>query len=155
MAPVTVTAIRMISHPPERVYAFVADIENHWRLSDRCLRLEGLNRKPSGGRIIIAGPLGVRRTVHTTVTTEHEPHRFGGVATIGHRTRAVAHWDIELTQQGTRVVLESRACSLGTLDRILLALGGRWWLRREYRRVLARLAEILDVTEPTGPEGAT
>jgi hypothetical protein len=127
----------------------VAHLDNHWHLSDRFLRLEGLNDERRGGRIVIAGPLGVRRTAHTTVTTEHEQHQFGGVAAVGHRTRALAHWRIEPTPHGARVVLESTIASVGALDRLLLVLGGRWWLRRGFARVLARLAETLDVSHAT------
>jgi hypothetical protein len=129
MGLVTVSAIRMVPHPPERVYAFVAQLDNHWHLSDRYLCLEGLNDDRSGGRITICGPLGLRRTARTTVTTEHEPHEFGGVATIGHRTCALTRWRIEPMQHGARVVLESCASNVRVLDRLLLGLGGRWWLR--------------------------
>lgn len=145
--PVTVSAARVVPHSPERVYALVADIENHWHFSDRYLRLEGIDDGRRGGRIVIAGPLGLRRTARTTVTTEHAPHAFGGVAAVGSRTRAVAHWRIEPAERGARVVLESTVSSLGAFDRLLLTLGGRWWLRRGFARVLARLADHLDVAQ--------
>ncbi|MGH2745382.1 MAG: SRPBCC family protein [Thermoleophilaceae bacterium] len=154
-SPLTVSAVREVPHTPERVYAFVAHMDNHWHLSDRRLRLQGLNDERRGGRIVIAGPLGLRRTAHTTVTTEHEPHQFGGTAAVGHRTRAHADWRIEPTRHGARVVLESTIASVGTLDRLLLALGGRWWLRRGFARVLARLADTLDVSHPTPARTAT
>ena len=105
----TITAARLVSHPPERVYAFVADIENHRQLSDPHLHLDELNRKRSGGRITISGPLGLRRTAWMTVTVKDAPHCFGGSATVGNRTRAHADWRIEATQHGARVVLESGA----------------------------------------------
>ena len=152
-SPLTVSAVREVPHAPERVYAFVAQMDNHWHLSDRRLRLEGLNEERRGGRIVIAGPLGLRRTAHTTVTTQHEPHQFGGIAAVGHRTRALAHWRIEPAHHGARVTLESTIASVGPLDRLLLALGGRRWLRRGFARVLARLAETLDISHPTCPVG--
>jgi hypothetical protein len=139
---VTVSASRVVPHAPERVYAFVARLDNHWRLSDPGLRLAAVDEQ--GGVIVIGGPFGLRRTARTTVTTAHEPHRFGGVARVGQRTSAHAQWRIEPDSDGTRVALESTIARTGALDRILLTLGGRWWLRRSFTRVLGRLALALE-----------
>jgi len=144
-----VSADHVVPHPPERVYAFLAQLENHWRLSDRYLRLERVSGDGRGGRIVIGTPLGLRRTARTTVTTAREPHAFGGTAVVGRRTRAQARWSIEPLQDGARVGLQATVSSVSTLDRLLLALGGRWWLRRRFDRVLARLAAALEQGERT------
>jgi len=41
------------------------------------------------------------------------------------------------------VALHAEIFPRGLLDRILLALGGRWWLERRCRRVVARLGTEL------------
>jgi hypothetical protein len=158
MSPITVRAVREVPHSPERVYSLVSDLGSHWRLSNRYLRLEEVHGlegvEAQGGRIVVAGPLGLRRTAHTTVTTECQPHAFGGVAAVGRRTRAVAGWRIEPAGGGAQIVLETTTSTLGPLDRLLLAFGGRWWLRRGFARVLARLAEALDAAASAERAGA-
>ncbi|HEY3019321.1 MAG TPA: SRPBCC family protein [Solirubrobacteraceae bacterium] len=142
-----VRADHVVAHPPERVYAFLAQLDNHWHLSDRYLRLERVSGDGRGGRIVIRTPLGLRRTARTVVTTAREPHAFGGTAVVGRRTRAQARWSIEPLDDGARVGLEAIVSSASTPDRLLLALGGRWWLRRSFARVLARLADALEQAE--------
>src|ERR1700737_3652704 len=77
-----------INAPAEIVYAFLAHLPNHERLSDRRLQLVSLASDRLGGRITIRGPLGIRRTAETTVT-DLRPHVVvGGTATVGRRTAA-------------------------------------------------------------------
>ena len=140
----TISAVLEIQHPPARVYRFLARLGNHWHLGGRALRLSTLDADGRGGRILLAAPLGLRRSARTVLTTAHEPHRLGGVAHVGRDTRARVQWTIEPTLHGARVALESTICSVGLVDRSLLALGGRWWLRRAFRRTLDALAGALD-----------
>lgn len=137
--------MREVDHAPRRVYAFLARLDNHWHLGGRALRVATLDETGRGGRILVATPLGVRRTAHTAVTAAHEPHRLCGVARVGRSTRAYVQWSVEPTTRGARVALESTIYRTGVVDRSLLALGGRWWLRRAFRRTLAALADALDV----------
>jgi hypothetical protein len=140
-------AQRVLDHGAEQVYAFLARLENHPRLSDRYLRLEALRPDGRGALISIRAPGGLRRTARTTVTTSVAPRRFGGTAVAGARTRAHVCWTIEPRPRGSRVALEADVLAAGPLDRTLLALGGRWWLRRRFQRVVARLERAL------GPPG--
>jgi hypothetical protein len=139
----TIRAQRLAAEHPERVYAFVAALENHWRLGDRYLRLLRVSPDGRRGRIRIGTPFGISRTATTSVTTERAPRRFGGTATVGARTRADAYWTIEPSAEGARVTLEATVCDAGALDRVLLAAGGRWWLRRRLQSVLVRLEAAL------------
>jgi hypothetical protein len=139
-----VCASTLVPQAPERVYAFVADLENHSRLSERYMRLEGLRPDGRGGRVSIRTPFGLRRTARTSVTAATAPYRFGGTAAVGRRTRAHAYWTIEPSEHGARVGLEATVCDAGWVDRLLLAIGGRWWLRRRFRHVLAGLASVLE-----------
>jgi hypothetical protein len=140
----TVSAAVLVPESPERIYAFLAELDNHWHLSDRYLRLESLRADRRGGRISIRVPGGIRRTARTKVTTAIAPHRLGGIATVGARTRAHTDWSIEPSGSGARVSLQVGVSTSHGIDRLLLAVGGRWWLRRRFHRVLARLACALE-----------
>jgi hypothetical protein len=144
----TIGAVRDVHHTPARVYAFLARLDNHWHLGGRALRVATLDEDGRGGRIVVTAPLGLRRTARTAVTTAHEPHRLGGIAHVGRNTRAHVQWSIERTPRGARVALESTICSIGAIDRLSLVLGGRWWLRRAFRRTLDALANALDCHYP-------
>jgi Polyketide cyclase / dehydrase and lipid transport len=147
----SISAIREVPDTPERVYGFLSRLDNHAQLTGRELRLAALDADERGGRVVVAGPLGLRRTARTKVTTELEPHRFGGVATVGRRTRARVQWSIDPSLGGARVVLESTIASRGVVDGLLLALGGRWWLRRGFRRALDSLAEAVEEAPAAAP----
>ena len=140
----TLSADRLLTQAPEQVYAFLAELENHWRLNDRYLRLERLSPDRNGGRIVIGTPIGLRRTARTNVSAARRPVRLAGDAAIGRHTTARVHWSIEPEDQGARVELEAIVLAAGALDTLLLAFGGRWWLRRRFHSVLARLADALD-----------
>lgn len=144
MTPLTITAVRELPLAAGRVYAFLAHLDNHRYLGGRQLRVERLDEDRQGGRIVIAAPFGLRRTAETTLTTLEEPHRLGGVAQVGRSTRAHVQWRVEHRWTGARVVLEAHIASAGVVDRALLAVGGRWWLRRAFQRTLERLDEALE-----------
>jgi Polyketide cyclase / dehydrase and lipid transport len=133
-----IRAWREVPDPPERVYKFLSQLDNHWQLGHPQLRLQAVDADGRGGHVVMDGPFGLRRTARTTVTTEERPVRFGGVA-VAERTRARVLWSLEPSAAGTRVILQSTILRLGFADRVLLALGGRWWVRRAFRRVLDRL----------------
>jgi hypothetical protein len=133
----------VIHSTPERVYAFLARLENHFRLNDEYLRVEELRPDRRGATIAIRAPGGLRRTAWTEVTTALAPRRFGGTVTSSTRTRAGAWWTIDPGSEGTRVALNAEIFPRGIVDRVLLALGGRWWLERRCRRVVARLETVL------------
>jgi hypothetical protein len=73
------------------------------------------------------------------VTTAIAPRRFGGTVTASTRTQAGAWWTVEPSAGGALVALQAQIFPRGIVDRVLLALGGRWWLERRCRRVVARL----------------
>lgn len=139
----TLRAEGVVANTPDEVYAFLARLENHWRLNDEYLRMESVRSDRRGATISVRGPGGLRRTALTEVTTARAPHRFGGTVTTSTRTRAGAWWTIEPNASGARVSLSAAIAPRGIVDRILLALGGRWWLERRCARVVARLGTAL------------
>lgn len=134
-----IEARRSLPHPPERVFAFLADLRNHWQLEDAFIALNGLDPQ-GGGRILIRGPLGLSREARTRVVAAEAPARLRGRAEVGHRTAGLVAWEIEAAGDGSRVMLSATVERASPLDRALLALGGRYWLRRRFERVLATLA---------------
>jgi len=139
-----IDAEREVQHTPARVYAFLARLDNHLCLGGRALSVSGLDEDGRGGHIVVSTPVGLRRNARMVVTTADGSGCFGGVAQVGRSTRAHVRWNVGPTSLGSWVALESIICSTSALDRTLLVLGGRWWLRRAFRRTLETLADALD-----------
>src|SRR6478735_7074114 len=54
-----IESTRVLPHAPERVFAFLSDLQNHWQLDD--------SFAVHDGGVVIHGPLGISRTVRTEV----------------------------------------------------------------------------------------
>src|SRR4051812_21229754 len=134
-----IEATGIVPGPPEEVFDFLSDLANHWRLVDRFVEVLSLDGDSAVVRL--RGPLGVRRTVHTHVTAERSPRLIIGVAELPSGTRARVSWTLAGRMGQTRVRLAAEVEHAGPLDRLLLALGGRVWMRRRFSFGLERLAE--------------
>jgi hypothetical protein len=138
-----VTAALLIEVPGETVYEFLSQLPNHQRLGGRRFRLEAVATDRLGARIVICGPLGIRRTVETTITCLRPAWGVGGTARVGRRTIAHAHWIIRAAGERSQVTLTLTVSRIGMLDRLLLAAGGRRWLTCSFHRVLTLLPTII------------
>lgn len=150
--PIEITATRRVAAPPERVFAFLRDLENHWLLTGRAVSIDELDGPVgarTGGRVRLRGPLFARRRVRTRVLESRAPGWMMGRAEIGRRTIALISWTIAGEPRGSRVQLKAEVGGLGTLDRLLLTFGGRRWMRRLFEAALTALAESL------APQAAT
>jgi uncharacterized protein YndB with AHSA1/START domain len=136
-----VTAARDVSASPERVFAFLSDLHNHWRLEDHFAELQVLGS--DGGRVRMRGPLGLARTVSTVVEEAVPNTRLRGRADVGRKTVGRVAWDIEPAGGGSRITLSADVERASVLDRLLLAAGGRAYLRRIFARTLANLEREL------------
>ena len=140
-----IEATAVIPAAPEQVFAFLSDLANHWRLVDSYVEVIELHGPeggaPDSGVVRLRGPLGVRRTVSTRVTALHSPRLIIGVAELGDGTRARVSWTLAPRAGRTHVRLEAEVQYASALDRLLLALGGRAWLRRRFAFGLERLAQ--------------
>jgi uncharacterized protein YndB with AHSA1/START domain len=136
-----VRASRTIAHPPERVFAFLSDLRNHWRLENAFIAVNHVG--PKGGTILIRGPLGISRSARTQVIEALPPSRLRGQAEIGRATVGIVSWQLEPSGQGTHVVLSAQVMRASLRDRLVLALGGRVWLSRRFAHVLERLEQTL------------
>lgn len=139
MLPIEATA--SVAATPEEVFDFLSDLENHWRLVDRFVEVSELAGDGDGAVVRLRGPLGVRRTVRTRVTETRRPGLIVGVAQLRGSTRARVTWTLEPAAAGrTHVGLAASVEQAALLDRLLLALGGRVWMRRRFAHGLRRLA---------------
>lgn len=131
----------MVSASPDAVFAFLARLENHWKLAGRWV--EPLSIDETTGEISIHGPLGLRRTARTTVIDATPSTGMHGTAELSGGTVANVAWELSEDPGGTRVRLSAEVEHAAPLDRLLLALGGRAWMRRRFGAILARLDEQL------------
>ncbi len=135
--------------PPATVFEFLADLENHWRLAGRFIEVVSLERPPGepespaiGGRVRMRGPLGLARTAQTRVVAAVPGSEMRGTARVGRRTNAEVRWELRQHAAGTWVELSTVVASAGSLDRVLLAVGGRRWLAARFEEVVARLGRL-------------
>ena len=136
-----IEASREVSAPPAVVFAFLSDLENHWRLTGRWV--EAVALADSNGSVRIHGPLGLRRTARTTVVDSDPDRTMHGTAELSGGTLARIAWDLEANGSGTAVRLSAEVERTTRSDRILLALGGQAWMTRRFAAILARLDEQL------------
>jgi Polyketide cyclase / dehydrase and lipid transport len=154
-----ITSTIVVPQPPEAAFAFLADLRNHWRLERRFVALEGLDGDPDaprGGLVRLVGPLRVSRLARTRVLeaappAEGRPGTLRGLAELGPTTRGRVRWDIVPRPDGGSVItLAAEVERASSLDRALLALGGRAWLQRIFDGSLLTLASLLADDEASG-----
>jgi hypothetical protein len=113
-------------------------------LAGRWIEVVSINgsvaEQPDGGVVRIHGPLGLRRTARTRVLSGEPPERIAGSAELGGGTSATVSWTLEDAGEVTRVRLAAEVHTATFGDRLLLAIGGRAWMRRHLANVLRVLA---------------
>jgi uncharacterized protein YndB with AHSA1/START domain len=139
-----ISAAGHLAASPEEVFAFLSDLENHWLLADRFVEVLTLDRTADGtargGRVRVRGPLGLGRTATTRVVSTEPPVAMTGTADLSGGSQAVIRWSLGRDGGATRVELAAHLERTGFLDRLLLALGGRRWIRRRFASILQTLA---------------
>ena len=133
---------RVIAADRAEVFAFLTDLENHWLIADRFVDVVDLEGPPgarTGGCVRIRGPFGVHRSARTRVDYAAPPEEMGGSARIGHATAAHVRWLLEPAGGATAVTLGATVEHAGTLDRLLLGLGGLAGMRRRFDNTLRAL----------------
>jgi hypothetical protein len=151
-----IEAAALVPAPPEDVFAFLSDLSNHWRLADRFVEVLTLDSSDGGtgvdgGTVRLRGPLGLRRTATTRVVAARAPRLIIGTAELRGGTRARVSWVLGGRLGSTRVRLAADLEQARPLDRLLLAIGGRWWLRRRFASTLDRLAREVGVRSGLEP----
>jgi hypothetical protein len=160
-SPVSVIAAEgFVEAPREQVFEFLSRLENHWRLADPWIEVLSLDKTPDApadapadrGRVRMRGPLGLSRIAATEVVAADPPSSLAGLARVGERTRAAVSWDLSTIGEATHVWLAAQVETASPLDRLILALGGRQWMRRRFELVLANLTERFASGETEAPE---
>ena len=136
--------------PSATVFEYLSSLDNHWRLADRWIEVLSLDGAPEAGpghppdrgRVRMRAPFGLSRTVTTRVLVSDPPTSMAGSASVGGLTTAKVSWTLVDLGEVTRVRLAAALESASPVDRVLLALGGREWLRRRFSAVLGRLAGV-------------
>jgi Polyketide cyclase / dehydrase and lipid transport len=144
---ITISARRRLPAGAEETFAFLASPETHRRLQVRgiaSLSLDG-DDLLSGGAAVLRGPFGLRRTVRTRVALVQPPTRLAGSALADSGTAAHVSWTVRAQPDGTTLVeLTAVLGPISRGDRILLAAGGRHWIRRLFSATLRRLTAELE-----------
>jgi hypothetical protein len=145
---ITISAQRRVPAGAAETFAFLAAPATHRRLQVRgiaSLSLDDEGDLLSGGAAVLSGPLGLRRTVHTRVALHQPPRRLAGSALADSGSAAHVSWTLREQPDGTTLV--ELTAVLGPItrgDRLLLAVGGRRWIRRLFAATLRRLAAELE-----------
>ena len=140
--PYDIHASHVVGAEAADVFTFLSDLENHWAIAGRFVDVVDLTGPPgarTGGRVRVRGPLGLRRTAHTRVDYARPVEEMGGSARIGAATTARVQWRLRPQGSATAVTLAARVEQAARLDRLLLALGGRAWLRQRFMSTLRAL----------------
>ncbi len=137
-----IRATRSVAADADDVFAFLADLEQHWLIADRfveVIEIDGPLDARNGGRVRLRGPLGVRRTSRMRVEFARPPYELGGCAEMSGGTVAQVRWSLRPADARTVVTLGASIENAGMLDRLLLRLGGRAWLRSRFEGALCAL----------------
>lgn len=156
MDPITVSTVIDVSR--DEVFDYLADIANHaeftghylvdWRLT----RTDSVG-KGAGARFKLKAPGNRFNWVGVSFAEAQRPYRIVEVGRGGkaNRIRMVGVYELApLTGGGTRVTytLETEPATLS--DRLMEALGGRFWLKRQNQRAMQRLRAILETGKSRG-----
>jgi hypothetical protein len=129
----------------DEAFAFLSRPHNHRRLVTDRIAIRELDVSSDGtlrgARMVLRGPLWLRRAARTRVVSFRSPAHLAGTARIGSGTEVKVRWDLERAGAGTTVAaLSATVTRLALTERILLAVGGRAWVRRLFDATLERLA---------------
>jgi uncharacterized protein YndB with AHSA1/START domain len=149
MSPSPIATSRLVVAPPDTVFRYLEDLANHERLAPRTADLMKLYRRPGHldrATVRLRGPLSLRRTASTELVRTEPPRLIVGRATLGWRTTVSVSWTIATAPAGSVVSLSATIEAAGPLDSLVLHLGGRSWIARQFSSALDALAAQLDVT---------
>jgi uncharacterized protein YndB with AHSA1/START domain len=147
-----------IARPREEVFEYLADIANHAEFSDHYLIDWHLTREDSygqgaGARFRMKMPFNRFAWADMTFTEAQRPHRIVARGRGGkyNRISMLGIWTLTPAAGGTTTVeytFETDAPLPS--DRLLEALGGRLWMKRNLVRALRRLRVILEQNRGRG-----
>jgi uncharacterized protein YndB with AHSA1/START domain len=148
--PFTVTST--ISRPREEVFEYLADIANHAEFTDHYLVDWRLTREDSygpgaGARFRVKAPFSRFAWGDVSFAEVEPPFRIVERGRGGkyNRIRTLGTYTLSPGAGGTtRVEYTLESLPVMPSDRLMEALGGSWWMRRQTRRAMQRLRTILE-----------
>ncbi len=154
----TVNVSIVVGRPVEAVFAYLVDIANHAEFTDHYLVDWHLTRTDpvgvgAGARFRVTAPLQRFNWVGVNIVEVEDLHRIVEAGSGGkfNRIRAEIVYTLTPDDGATRVALDTKTEPATLSDRLMEALGGRPWLRRQNARALQRLRTILETGEGRGP----
>jgi uncharacterized protein YndB with AHSA1/START domain len=157
MDPVSVSTL--ISKPREEVFEYLADIANHAEFTDHYLTDWHLTRERSygtgaGARFRIKAPFARFSWADMTLAELDPPFRIieHGRGGKYNRIRLFGTYTLKAGPgETTSVEYEFETRPVQPSDRLMEALGGRVWTRRQTAKAMRRLRAILEGDGKPGP----
>lgn len=147
-----------IARPREEVFEYLADISNHAEFTDHYLVDWHLTRedpygKGAGARFKVKAPLNRFPWADVTFAEVQRPHRIVERGRGGkyNRIRMLGTYTFDQGPGGTtRVQFTFETEPVLPSDRLMEALGGRAWSKRQAARAMRRLRRILEEDRDRG-----
>jgi uncharacterized protein YndB with AHSA1/START domain len=147
-----ITTSVMIDAPRERVFSYLEDLANHAEFTDHYLVDWHLTREDSvgagaGARFRIAAPRNRFGWGDVTFKEVEAPWRIVEVGRSGKANRIRTLGVYELTEGAhgtTRVQFTLQSDSSVLSDKIMEALGGRAWVKRQNAKAMRRLRDVIE-----------
>jgi uncharacterized protein YndB with AHSA1/START domain len=143
MSTTTIRASGQVAAPIEAVFRELSDLDAHRELAAPHIEIVDLHGPPgarTGGVVRLNGPLGVQKTARTAVRSATFPHELSGKAWDGDGSSGTLTWRLAPDDERTLVTAELTVRAGSARDALLLAAGGRAWLRRCLTTAIGRLA---------------
>lgn len=145
---IEISAHRALPVEPAQAFAFLSRPHNHRRLATRRVRVCELevtgDGELRGALIVLRGPLWLRRPARTRVVSTRPPSHLAGTARVGSGTQVEVRWELDGAGAGAAVAsLTATVTRLAPAERLLLAIGGRTWIRRLFAATLEQLVQEL------------
>ena len=147
-----------IARPREEVFEYLADISNHAEFTDHYLLDWHLTREDSygkgaGARFRVKAPLNRFPWADMTLADVQPPYRIVERGRGGkyNRIRMLGTYTLDQGPGGTtRVQYTFESVPVMPSDRLMEALGGRAWSKRQAARAMRRLRRILEEDRDRG-----
>lgn len=156
MGPVIATT--SIDAPRERVYEVLADLANRPAFCDHFAKQYHLQRIESTGvgaaARFRADARGFKTWMETVITELEPPHRIveAGHGSRADRMRTGTVWElVEGPGSTTEVTVTFWADAENPIDAAKGKFGATRWYRKQWRRALSRLRDLLEDGEPIEP----
>ena len=138
-----IEAAAALPAPAPDVFERLCDLDAHHGLAAphiEVLALDGERGGRTGGLVRLNGPLGISMLARTRVRAARFPVELSGSAVADGGTTAELVWRLEPLAGRSVLRSELTVRPRRRTHRLLLAIGGRRWLRRRLTTAIERLA---------------